>query len=327
MGSAEAAHRQAGDRGAAGGPASDRKVPCESGQGAAAPVRGNGSGDGASPGALVRRSLVQRALTAVWGVPLVVVLALLGGPWLLAGVGALIVVGLLEFYQLVSLAGYQPIWEAGLAAGLWLAVAAAWPGPWAADSVPFVLPALLLYTILTQLRRGHPDRALVNTGLTILGVLYVAYLATYLIRLRRLPAAPGGPPSAIPVLLVICAVWAADSVAYFVGVTAGRHKLLPRVSPHKSREGAAAGVAAGALTGLAFAWAAAMPPAAAVAVGAVCAGASIVGDLWESSIKREVGVKDAGWVLPGHGGMLDRFDGLLFAAVTGYGVMRWWLGP
>jgi phosphatidate cytidylyltransferase len=272
------------------------------------------------------RTLAQRALTALWGVPLVVALVLLGGPWLLTGVGALIVVGLLEFYQMAARAGYQPIWEAGLAAGLWFALAAAWPGAWPARWMPFVLPALLVYTILTQLRRGHPDRALVNTGLTLLGVLYVAYLATYLIRLRALPAVPGGPPSAIPALLVICAVWAADSVAYFVGLSIGRHKLLPRVSPHKSREGAAAGVAAGVLVGAVFAWAAAVPIVVAVAVGGLCAGASIVGDLWESSIKREVGVKDAGWVLPGHGGMLDRFDGLLFAAVTGYAVMRWWLG-
>lgn len=272
------------------------------------------------------RTLAQRALTAVWGVPLVVALALLGGPWLLAGVGILIVVGLLEFYRMVARAGYQPIWEAGLAAGLWLAVAAAWPGAWPARWAPFVLPVLLVYTILTQLRRGHPDRSLVNTGLTLLGVLYVAYLATYLIRLRALPVFPGGRPSAIPVLLVICAVWAADSAAYFVGLSIGRHKLLPLVSPHKSREGAAAGVAAGMLAGLAFAWAGAVPVALAVTVGGLCAGASIVGDLWESSIKREVGVKDAGWVLPGHGGMLDRFDGLLFAAVTGYAVMRWWLG-
>lgn len=270
--------------------------------------------------------LARRALTAIWGIPLVVALVLLGGPWLLAGVAALIVVGLLEFYHMAARAGYQPIWEAGLAAGAWLAVAAAWPASWPARWAPFVLPALLVYTILTQLRRGHPDRSLVNTGLTLLGVVYVAYLATYVIRLRALPAAPGGGPSAIPALLVICAVWAADSAAYFVGLNLGRHKLLPRVSPHKSREGAAAGVAAGVLAGLAFAWAAALPVAVAVTVGGLCAGASIIGDLWESSIKREVGVKDAGWVLPGHGGMLDRFDGLLFAAVTGYAVMRWWLG-
>ena len=295
----------------------------QSAQDVMAPVRRD---EGAVSAAGTGRTLAQRALTAVWGVPLVIVLVLLGGPWLLAGVGTLIVVGLLEFYQMAARAGYQPIWEAGLAAGVWLAVAAAWPAAEPARWAPFVLPALLVYTILTQLRRGHPDRALVNTGLTLLGVLYVAYLATYLIRLRALPIVPGGPPSAIPALLVICAVWAADSVAYFVGLSIGRHKLLPRVSPHKSREGAAAGVAAGVLAGLAFAWAAGVPVAVAVAVGGLCAGASIVGDLWESSIKREVGVKDAGWVLPGHGGMLDRFDGLLFAAVTGYAVMRWWLG-
>jgi phosphatidate cytidylyltransferase len=278
------------------------------------------------------RGLARRAATAAWGIPLVVAIVWLGGYWLLAGVGTLIIIGLLEFYRMAARAGYQPIWEAGLAAGVWLAVAAVWPGAWPARWEPLVLPGLLVYTILTQLRRGHPDRSLVNTGLTVLGVLYVAYLATYIIRLRALPVAPGGPPSPIPTLLVICAVWAADTAAYFVGVSVGRHKLLPRVSPHKSREGAAAGIAAGVVAGLIVAWIAAAafhaaPPAVlAAGVGGLCAAASILGDLWESSIKREVGVKDAGWVLPGHGGILDRFDGLLFAAVAGYAVMRWWLG-
>lgn len=278
------------------------------------------------------RGLARRAATAAWGIPLVVLIVWLGGYWLLAGVGALIIIGQLEFYRMAARAGYQPIWEAGLAAGAWLAIAAAWPAAWPARWEPFVLPGLLAYTILTQLRRGHPDRSLVNTGLTVLGVLYVAYLATYIIRLRALPVASGGPPSPIPALLVICAVWAADTAAYFVGLSVGRHKLLPRVSPHKSREGAVAGIAAGVVAGLIVAWIAvaaslAAPPAAlAAVVGGLCAAASIVGDLWESSIKREVGVKDAGWVLPGHGGMLDRFDGLLFAGVAGYAAMRWWLG-
>ena len=278
------------------------------------------------------RGLARRAVTAAWGIPLVVVIVWLGGYWLLAGVGALIIIGQLEFYRMAARAGYQPIWEAGLAAGVWLALAAAWPAAWPARWEPFVLPGLLAYTILTQLRRGHPDRSLVNTGLTVLGVLYVAYLATYIIRLRALPVAPGGPPSPIPALLVICAVWAADTAAYFVGLSVGRHKLLPRVSPHKSREGAAAGVAAGVVAGLIVVWIAvtalrsALPAALAAGIGGLCAAASIVGDLWESSIKREVGVKDAGWVLPGHGGILDRFDGLLFAGVAGYAAMRWWLG-
>ncbi|HEV2357225.1 MAG TPA: phosphatidate cytidylyltransferase [bacterium] len=295
----------------------------DSAQDVAVPLaRKDAASSATSPG----RTLGQRVLTALWGVPLVVALVYLGGPWLLAGVGVLIVVGLLEFYQMAGRAGHQPIWEAGLTAGVWLAVAAAWPAAWPARWVPFVLPALLVYTILTQLRRGHPDRALVNTGITLLGVIYVAYLAAYVIRLRALPAAPGGAPSPIPALLVICAVWAADSTAYFVGLTLGRHKLLPQVSPHKSREGAGAGVLAGVLTGVAFAWAAALPVGVAAAVGGLCAAVSIVGDLWESAIKREVGVKDAGRVLPGHGGMLDRFDGLLFAAVAGYAAMRWWLG-
>jgi len=136
---------------------------------------------------------------------------------------------------------------------------------------------------------------------------------------------PSGPDTPA-VLLVICVVWAADTAAYFVGQSAGRHKLAPLVSPRKSLEGAAAAVVAGAAVGLGFGWVFSLPLAMCGAVGALGALAGVGGDLWESAIKREVGVKDAGWVLPGHGGVLDRFDGLLFAATIAYMIMRWWPG-
>jgi phosphatidate cytidylyltransferase len=268
------------------------------------------------------RNLALRLMTAALGIGVTVLLVVLGNPWLLMGVAGVTVVGLLELYRMVERIGYRPVREAGLAAGLLFTVAAAQPSVWEA----FILPGLFIYSTIMQLRSGRVDRGLANTGVTLLGAVYVGYLFSYVIRLRMLPAGPGHPAGPLPAVLVIGAVWAADSAAYFVGLRWGRHRLLPLVSPHKSLEGAGAAVLAGGAGGLLLGYAFGLSAALAVVVGAVCALATICGDLWESAIKREVGVKDAGWVLPGHGGVLDRFDGLLFAAVTGYVIIRWWPG-
>ncbi len=268
-------------------------------------------------------ALATRAATAVLGIPVTVLLIWRGDPWLLVGVGALIVVGLLEFYRMAERVGYRPVWEAGIGAGVLFALSAAYPVWWA----PLILPSLLVYTVLRQLRSGRPGQALVNTAVTLLGSLYVGYLFSYVERLRGLAVGPDHAPGPLPALLVICVVWATDTAAYFVGLAAGRHKLLPQVSPNKSLEGATAAVLAATAVALVFGWAAGLDLVMVAAVGALCAAASVCGDLWESAIKREAGVKDAGNVLPGHGGVLDRFDGLLFAAVTGYAVMLSWSRP
>jgi phosphatidate cytidylyltransferase len=290
-----------------------QRAPVWQGTGSSAPARRSQIG----------RPLLNRSATAILGVPVTVLLIVLGTPWLAVGVAAVIVVGLVEFYRMVERIGYRPVWEAGLGAGLLFAIAATWPSPWES----LILPAVLAYAMLVQLGSANPDRGLGNTAVTLLGVLYVGYLFSYVIRLRALTLSPGHPAGPMPALLVVCVVWAADSAAYFIGLAAGRHKLLPRVSPNKSLEGAAAAIVAGIAAALIFGWAARLPMLMAGVVGVLCASASVCGDLWESAMKREVGVKDAGSVLPGHGGVLDRFDGLLFAAVTGYAVMLWWPKP
>jgi len=270
------------------------------------------------------RGLALRATTALLGIPLTVLLVYLGKSWLVLGVSAVIVAGMLEFYALAGRIGYHSMREAGVGAGVLFAVAAGRPGAGGAWG-DLILPALLVYTLVSQLRGGGQRRGLASAGVTLLGALYVGYLFSYLVRLRALGVGPGHD-SPVPALLVICVVWAADSVAYFVGLGAGRHKLVPRISPNKTVEGALAGILGGIAAGLAFAWIVGFSLLMAGTVGALCALASVCGDLWESAIKREAGVKDSGWILPGHGGVLDRFDGLLFAAVTGYAVMRWWPG-
>jgi len=265
--------------------------------------------------------------TGFLGILAVVVFVWLGNPWLLLGLSALIVVGLLEFYRMMDRAGYRPVREAGMGAGVLFAVAAA--GPRAPEWAPFVLPALLIYTAVAQFRGGRPGQWLMNTAVTVLGSLYVGYLFSYVERLRGLALSAGRSPGMdpYPALLVFAVVWAADTAAYFVGLAFGRHKLLPQVSPHKSMEGAGAAVLTGTAAGGVFGWVVGMNLPMSLVVGGLCAAAAVCGDLWESAIKREAGVKDAGNALPGHGGILDRFDGLLFAAIIGYAVMVWWPRP
>lgn len=118
-------------------------------------------------------------------------------------------------------------------------------------------------------------------------------------------------------LVALVIVWAADTGAYFVGRKLGRRKLAPRISPNKTIEGLAGGVIAGVVAGVGIAWlvagaqAAQLPAVALVALAAVLF--SVVGDLFESLLKRHAGVKDSGHLIPGHGGILDRIDGVLAA--------------
>ena len=129
--------------------------------------------------------------------------------------------------------------------------------------------------------------------------------------LAAVHARPGGAALAMTVLAV---VWAADSGAWFCGRRFGRTRLAPAVSPGKTWEGVAGGLAAGAAVGAAAAWWLSLPAPGIVLAALLAAGASVVGDLYESLCKRRAGVKDSGRLLPGHGGLLDRIDGLTAAA-------------
>lgn len=170
-----------------------------------------------------------------------------------------------------------------------------------------VIAALIWHVAFRQVRTS-------DTAVTVFGAVYVGFLLAHFVLLRSLDA---GTELALATIL---SVWANDSFAYIVGSTIGRHKLAPRISPHKSWEGFIAGtlftilvwigVGLVADTGLSLA---------ALTLTGVCVSfAAVVGDLAESRLKREAGVKDSGRLLPGHGGFLDRFDSLILVSVVAY---------
>jgi phosphatidate cytidylyltransferase len=214
-----------------------------------------------------------------------------------------------EFLKLAAHYHAEPMRLVAYLAGAWI-VAAELP-----VGAPFFLGITLL--LLTLAMRGGRDLgvSLTSVAVTLLGVVYTAVP----FRLAAdLHAQPAGPRWLVFVLLVN---WAGDTAAYCVGRTLGRRKLAPIVSPNKTWEGAIASALVGALLGALFlrqfvptgpVWWFAL--ALALATNVV----GQIGDLAESALKRGAGVKDSGSVLPGHGGMLDRVDGILFSLPVVY---------
>ncbi len=185
--------------------------------------------------------------------------------------------------------------------------------------LPFALVDLLVVStvalLVALLFSSTPiEHRLKDTTITLFGVLYVGLTLSTLVSTRSLPAGE------LFVLFVALVTWAADTGAYYVGTQWGTHLLAPSVSPRKTVEGVFGGMAlATGAALLAQAWF--LPQLSlldAMVLGVLMTGAGLLGDLCESAIKRSVGVKDSGGILPGHGGMLDRLDSLLFTAPTFY---------
>lgn len=264
-----------------------------------------------SPGFLA--NLARRVVTALVALPLLLAAFFLGPPWLtVAIVAAALAAGLLEFSALLRARGIRPMRRIGfvLAAALFLDVIS--PG-WL--PVPFApLGALLLLTF--TLWRADLE-SVTAAAATLLGAVYLGALGGTIAALRLLPPVEEG---AWRVVLLLVVLVFSDSFAFFVGHAIGRRRLLPSVSPGKSVEGALGGLAGGVLGALAVRHLGLpeLPVLHAVGLGVAVSAMGIVGDLDESLLKRWAGVKDSGTLFPGHGGMLDRLDSLLFGAPVLY---------
>jgi len=265
-----------------------------------------------------------RFLTTVIGAPLA--LALVAWP---GGVPATVLAAVVlslaygEYAAMCAAAGYPcRIWW-GTAWIVLFVIAAQGRMP-----VPDWLPeaAMFLGWAFLIVETGRPDRRPVAAiGSTLLGVLWIGGLGSCLVRLRFWDPAAAGVSymaSARPLIAVLVIVWSLDVFAYLVGKLFGRNKIAPQISPNKTIEGALAGFFAAAVAGLLTSGLAGQTRHDGVILGAAIAVAGQVGDLFESAVKRELGTKDSGSALPGHGGWLDRIDSLLFAS----GVAAWWLG-
>jgi phosphatidate cytidylyltransferase len=221
---------------------------------------------------------------------------------------ALTILGLLEFYRLVAGKGYAPNYNLGVLLGsaLFLLFFLIQKGL-VESRLLFLLPPVLMVTLIAELFRKK-EKPFMNIGLTFLGVLYVALPFAML----NLVGFIGGSYSGYTILGIVFLIWAADTGAYFSGKTLGRNKLFERISPGKTWEGWVGGT----LFSLAVAYVlslylADLDLARWLGIAVIVSVFGVLGDLSESMLKRSLGVKDSGRLLPGHGGILDRFDSLL----------------
>lgn len=260
-------------------------------------------------------NLTLRLLTAAVGIPVVLALILVGGwPFILA-VAALLAVGAGEVTHALGLRLRDPLTVVCVAATAGLAIAAAV----AADTVAAELVLLVMLSLSVMVLAARTEGGFSLWSGAVAAVVYVGILGSHLVSLRL---APDGQSW---LLMAVLMTFATDTGAYALGRLLGRRKLAPRVSPGKTVAGAWGGVAAaaGAAVVLNAALGLAQPPAAMLALGVLVAVAAEIGDLGESLIKRSLGVKDMGRIFPGHGGVLDRLDSLLFVVPVVYYWVRW----
>jgi len=269
---------------------------------------------------------MKRLLTAVIVLPFLIASILIASLWwlfVLLAVAAM-VLGLWEFYLLAKRLQLKPDPAAGYIAGAALVTIALYNDPAAILLDQFVIIALTIGTLIAATVRGAPfDKMLASVGATILGVLYVAFLGSHLISIRT-----GFDPTLSRHLLsfFFLVLMGADTGAYYIGRAFGKRKLAPSISPGKTWEGAVGGLlAALAMAALSHFWFfRELPLKYILPLAAVMTIVGIFGDLAESALKRGAGAKDAANILPGHGGMLDRLDSLLFNAPLIYYFARFY---
>ena len=259
-------------------------------------------------------NFLSRLLVAAVGLPLVLGFTWLGGWWLFVLAAAVGVFALHEYYLMIR--PLRPIVIAGHV-GLLLTLLAAQAGgfPWIVGGLATTFALAFLLKGVAETRQS----ATVAVGGTVLGVAWIGLGLVSILLLRDLPE--HGRLASFTVLL---AVFANETFAFAVGRLVGRHKLAPAVSPGKTWEGFVAGTVATLFVAFVALYDQRdefLSIGEAVLLGAAIAAAAPLGDLFESMLKRDMGVKDSGRALAGHGGMLDRIDSLLFASVAAFYVI------
>jgi phosphatidate cytidylyltransferase len=292
--------------------------------------------------------LATRLISAGILIPIVVAITLLGEPWLSSVVGLLIFLAMVELIALLDAGGFAPPQVVALAAGLIVAGAglvaanqalvggalaemlrAADPPGLAA--VAFAAAVVVLGVV--GFTRAEPRDGFLTWAVTSFGVAYVGLLAPFIVVVAHLAPAggsattPSGPVN-LPagtawMLLLLLVVWGYDSGAYLTGRWLGRRRLIDHISPSKTVEGLAGGLLAATVAAGVGAWLIGLEPWQPLLIGPIVGLAAQAGDLAESMVKRAAGRKESGFLVPGHGGVLDRIDSFLFAApvLVGYALL------
>jgi phosphatidate cytidylyltransferase len=266
--------------------------------------------------------LKHRVITAAVGVPLVILAIWFGDPWpwfsLLIAAAAL--AGTYEFYHMANFNRREPLLYLGVLYSLALVLSPHYRSP---DVLPILITTTMLVSLIYLLCRPAREKAFHKWAWTIAGAIYVGWMLSYWLSLRGLGDGRSW------VYLAILTTFANDTGAFFIGRATGKHKLAPTISEGKTREGAIGGLICAVLGALIVAavlnlispfdfkyWQI-------ILIGLIIGLFAQLGDLVESLLKRNMEVKESGNLLPGHGGILDRFDSLIFVGAVVYYYVIW----
>jgi phosphatidate cytidylyltransferase len=292
--------------------------------------------------------LRTRVLTAALLAPIVLITALLGEPWLSLLVGLVVFLALVEVIGLLDAAGFEPPQVLMLASGIAVAgatiiaanggfVGALLASLLSATTVPglpvVAFAAAMIVLGIASFTRLDPRAGFLSWATSSFGVAYVSLLAPFIVLVAHLGPSDGGPGTVVGglalragsawMVCLLLVVWGYDTGAYAAGRWLGKRQLIPHISPSKTVEGVGGGIVAAWLAGAIGTWLIGIAPWHAILIGPLVGLAAQAGDLVESLLKRAAGRKESGYLMPGHGGMLDRLDSFLFAApmLAGYALL------
>lgn len=262
--------------------------------------------------------LRQRIISAVVAIPIIFAAIWFGDPWLSIVVALFVALGAFEFYRLGNSAGWQPFIIIGIILALLFILNTHSDDE---KTTPLLITGAVLIPLIRIIWRYDGQKAFVNWIWTVAGIFYVGWMMSHILLLRDLEY-----DGRDWVILAIFATFASDTSAYFTGRSLGKHKMAPAISPGKTWEGAIGGLLGAAIATVLLAIITDIDDIGYIKIiplGFLISIFAQIGDLTESALKRNASAKDAGSLIPGHGGVLDRLDSLIFTVVLVYYYVIW----
>ncbi len=263
------------------------------------------------------KELLTRILVSIIGIPIVLAAISFGQWFFVVLVTVIAFVGLFELFQIMQKHGYRPHQLLGYAGLFGIIIFTFYQKP---NLIIITLFLISLVSLILEMLQLH-DSPMINVAITVFGIVYVGWALATLIGLRESQIFPEYSSVGHLVIALFVGVWICDTVAYFFGSKFGKHRLYERVSPKKSIEGAIAGFIGVILFYFVIVQSNLIPEMTwqmAFVLAIVVGIFGQIGDLVESWLKRTVQIKDSSAIIPGHGGVLDRFDSMLFVAPLTY---------